>query len=249
MTFAYPGTSRPALIDVSFDVEPGKLVALVGPSGAGKTTTTYLLARFYDPTTGGVRLDGLDLRDLTVESLSAQIGIVFQDTFLFHASVRQNLLYARPEATDNELVAAARAAYIHEFIDSLPDGYDTVVGERGHRLSGGEKQRIAIARVILKDPRIVILDEATSHLDTVSEQLVQAALRPLFAGRTSFVIAHRLSTVLAADVILVFDGGRLVEHGPHAELVRRGGLYADLYQRQFLVGDYAREPTGALVAV
>ncbi len=167
---------------------------------------------------GSVCLDGVDLRDLTLESLSAQIGIVFQDTFLFHASVRDNLLYARPTAGQDELEAAARAAQIHEFIESLPDGYDTIVGERGHRLSGGEKQRMAIARVILKDPRIVIPDEATSHLDTLSEQLVQAALRPLFAGRTSFVIAHRLSTVLAADVILVFDRGRLVEQGSHAEL-------------------------------
>ena len=231
-----------ALEDVSFEVEPGQLVALVGPSGAGKTTATSLLARFYDPTAGAVHLDGIDLRDVTLESLSRQIGIVFQDTFLFHASVRQNLLYARPEAT-------ARAAHIHEFIASLPEGYHTVVGERGHRLSGGEKQRLAIARVILKDPRIVILDEATSHLDTVSEQLIQAALRPLFAGRTSFVIAHRLSTVLAADVILVFERGRLVEQGSHLELVQRGGLYADLYRRQFQVDERAAERAARLVAV
>ena len=249
VTFAYPGTCRPALEDVSFEVEPGQLVALVGPSGAGKTTATCLLARFYDPTVGAVRLDGMDLRDVTLESLSRQIGIVFQDTFLFHASVRQNLLYARPEASQDELEAAARAAHIHEFIVSLPEGYDTVVGERGHRLSGGEKQRLAIARVILKDPRIVILDEATSHLDTVSEQLIQAALRPLFAGRTSFVIAHRLSTVLAADVILVFDRGHLVERGSHLELVQRGGLYADLYQRQFLVHERTPERAAGHVVV
>jgi ATP-binding cassette subfamily B protein len=249
LTFAYPGTCRAALADVSFEVEPGQLVALVGPSGAGKTTATSLLARFYDPTAGAVRLDGIDLRDVTLESLSRQIGIVFQDTFLFHASVRQNLLYARPEASQDELEAAAQAAHIHDFITSLPDGYDTLVGERGHRLSGGEKQRLAIARVILKDPRIVILDEATSHLDTVSEQLIQAALRPLFAGRTSFVIAHRLSTVLAADVILVFDRGHLVERGSHLELVQRGGLYADLYQRQFLVDERTPERAAGLVVV
>jgi ATP-binding cassette, subfamily B, bacterial len=247
VTFAYPGTSRRALDDVSFEIDPGQLVALVGPSGAGKTTATYLLARFYDPTGGSIQVDGADLRDVTLESLSQQIGIVFQDTFLFHASVRENLLYARPDATQEEIVAAARAAHIDEFIESLPEGYDTVVGERGHRLSGGEKQRMAIARVILKDPRIVILDEATSHLDTVSEQLVQAALRPLFAGRTSFVIAHRLSTVLAADVILVFDRGRLVERGTHRELVRSGGLYADLYERQFLTGE--REVVAAELAL
>src|SRR5712691_152765 len=235
VTFAYPGTTRPALADVSFEVEPGQLVALVGPSGAGKTTLTYLLARFYDPSTGRILVDGTDLRDASRESLSQQMGIVFQDSFLFHASVRENLLYARPDATQKELEAAASAAYIAEFIDSLPEGYETIVGERGHRLSGGEKQRLAIARVILKDPRIVILDEATSNLDTLSEQLIQAALRPLFADRTSFVIAHRLSTVLAADLILVFDQGRLVERGTHAELVKLGGLYATLYERQFLV--------------
>jgi len=240
VTFAYPGTGRPALADISFEVEPGQLVALVGPSGAGKTTLTYLLARFYDPSTGRILVDGTDLRDASLESLSQQMGIVFQDSFLFHASVRENLLYARPDATQNELDAAAHAAYISEFIDSLPEGYETIVGERGHRLSGGEKQRMAIARVILKDPRIVILDEATSNLDTLSEQFIQAALRPLFAGRTSFVIAHRLSTVLAADVILVLDGGRLVERGRHAELVRQGGLYTRLYERQFLAGQ--REP-------
>ena len=179
-------------------------------------------------------MDGTDLRDVSLESLSQQIGIVFQDSFLFHSSVSENLRYANPDATLEQIEAATRAAHIHDLIQSLPDDYETVVGERGHRLSGGEKQRIAIARVILKDPRIAILDEATSNLDTVSEQLIQAALRPLFAGRTSFVIAHRLSTILAADVILVFDNGRLVERGTHAELVTNGGLYAELYQRQFL---------------
>jgi ATP-binding cassette subfamily B protein len=194
---------------------------------------TYLLARFYDPSTGSVRIDGCDLRDVRLESLSQNFGIVFQDTFLFHASIRENLLYARPEATQAQVVAAARTAHIHDFIESLPDGYDTVVGERGHRLSGGEKQRIAIARVILKDPRIVILDEATSSLDSVSEQMIQAALRPLFAGRTSFVIAHRLSTVLAADRIMVLDRGRLVGSGTHDELLDRVALYRTLYERQF----------------
>jgi ATP-binding cassette subfamily B protein len=233
VTFAYTTRGRPALDGVSFDIEPGQLAALVGPTGAGKTTVTYLLPRFYDPQAGSIRVDGQDIRDVTLESLGRQIGMVFQDTFLFHTSIRENLLYARPESTDEELFRAARAANVHEFIQSLPDGYDTVVGERGHRLSGGEKKRIAIARVILKDPRILILDEATSNLDSESEHLIQAALKPLFAGRTSVVIAHRLSTILAADQILVLDRGRLVERGSHYELLESGGLYASLYHRQF----------------
>jgi ATP-binding cassette subfamily B protein len=233
VTFSYTGKGRPALDRVSFEVRPGELVALVGPSGAGKTTVTSLVPRFYDPQKGVVRLDGHDLKQLTLESLGRQVGIVFQDTFLFHSSVRENLLYARPEATEEEMVAAAKAANIHDFIDSLPDGYDTIVGERGHRLSGGEKQRLAIARVILKDPRVLILDEATSNLDSESERLIQAALKPLFKGRTSIVIAHRLSTILAADKILVFDRGRLVEQGTHYELLQKGGLYARLYRTQF----------------
>src|SRR3954452_9838054 len=185
VTFAYPGQTRPALIDFSAGIEAGQLVALVGPSGAGKTTLTTLIPRFYDPQAGHVRIDGHHARELTLESLRRHIGIVFQDTFLFHASIRQNLLYARPEATDRQLVAAAQAAHMHDFIASLPEGYDTIVGERGHRLSGGEKQRLAIARVILKEPRILVLYEATSNLDTVSEQLIQAALQPLFDRRTS----------------------------------------------------------------
>jgi len=233
VTFAYPTQKRPALIDFSARIEPGQLVALVGPSGAGKTTLTTLIPRFYDPQQGRVVLDSNDVRDLTLESLRRHIGIVFQDTYLFHASIRENLLYARPDATEEAMIASAKAAYVHDFIASLPNGYDTVVGERGHRLSGGEKQRVAIARVILKDPVILILDEATSDLDSMSEQLIQAALAPLFAGRTSVVIAHRLSTVLAADRIMVLDRGRLVAQGTHGELLEGGGLYATLYERQF----------------
>ena len=233
VTFTYPGTRTPALNDVSLQIDPGQLVALVGPSGAGKTTLTALVPRFYDPQRGVVRIDGHDAREATLASLGENIGIVFQDTFLFHASIRENLLYARPEASEAELVAAARDAHLHEFIGSLPDGYDTLVGERGHRLSGGEKQRLAIARVILKNPRILILDEATAHLDTLSEQLIQAALAELFKHRTSLVIAHRLSTVLAADLILVLDHGAIIERGTHRELLERDGLYATLYRRQF----------------
>jgi ATP-binding cassette subfamily B protein len=224
---------RAALHHVSFEIEAGQLVALVGPSGAGKTTLTYLLPRLYDPTEGRILLDGVDLRDVTQESLARQIGMVMQETYLFHDTVRTNLIYARPGATGEEMEAACRAANIHDLIAGLTDGYDTVVGERGYRLSGGEKQRLAIARVILKDPRLLILDEATSHLDSQSEALIQAALEPLFHGRTSLVIAHRLSTVLAADKIVVLDHGSLIEQGTHAELLARGGLYAHLYRTQF----------------
>jgi ATP-binding cassette subfamily B protein len=226
-------TRRDALKQVDFKIKPGQLAALVGPSGAGKTTITYLLPRLYDPTEGHIELDGHDLRDLKQEWLAQQIGIVTQESYLFHDTVRANLLYARPNATQEEIEAAARAANIHDMIASLPNGYDTVVGERGYRLSGGEKQRLSIARAVLKDPRILILDEATSHLDSQSEALIQAALEPLMRGRTSLVIAHRLSTILAADVILVMNEGRLVEQGTHAELLAAAGLYANLYETQF----------------
>ena len=227
---------RVALEEISFRAAPGQLVALVGPSGAGKTTLTYLIPRLYDPSTGSIRIDGYDLRDLALGSLSAQIGMVTQETYLFHDTIRTNLQYARLDATQAELEAACRVANIHQFIQALPDGYDTIVGERGYRLSGGEKQRIALARVILKDPRILVLDEATSSLDSESEALIQDALGKVLAQRTSIVIAHRLSTILAADLILVLDRGRIVESGTHASLLAQGGLYAHLYQTQFHKG-------------
>lgn len=228
-----PETDRRALKEVSFDIEPGQRVALVGPSGAGKTTITYLIPRFYDPTEGTITLDGKDLRDITQDSLRSHIAAVTQDTFLFHATVRDNLLYARPGATDGEIVAATKAANIHDFITQLSDGYDTIVGERGFRLSGGEKQRLAIARALLKDPRILILDEATSNLDATSEYLIQQALEVLLRGRTAVIIAHRLSTILTADRIIVLDRGRVVESGRHSELLAAKGLYAKLYRQQF----------------
>jgi ATP-binding cassette, subfamily B, bacterial len=224
------------LEDLSLAVQPGQLAAIVGPTGAGKTTISYLIPRLYDATRGRVELDGYDVRDLTQATLAGAIGMVTQETYLFHASVRENLLYARPEATQEELERAASAAQIHDRIMELSDGYDTVVGERGYRMSGGEKQRLAIARVILKDPRVLILDEATSALDTTSERLVQTALEPLMKHRTTIAIAHRLSTVISADVIFVLQRGRLVESGTHAELLAAGGLYAELYQQQFAGG-------------
>ncbi len=219
---------------IDFEVKPGQLVALVGPSGSGKTTTTYLVPRLYDTDSGSVEIDGRDVRKVTLASLGDVIGFVTQETYLFHATIRENLHYAKPDATDEELQVATRAAAIDERIAELPDGYDTIVGERGYKLSGGEKQRIAIARVLLKDPRILILDEATSALDTVSERLIQAALERLMEGRTTIAIAHRLSTILRADQILVYDRGRIVERGTHGELLAHGGLYARLYREQFL---------------
>jgi ATP-binding cassette subfamily B protein len=220
------------LRDVSFTVEPGELVALVGPSGAGKTTSALLVPRIYDVSAGEVRVDGRDVRDYTLESLRGTVGMVMQDPHLFHDTVRANLLYARPDATDADLVAACKAARIHDMIAGLPDGYNTLVGERGYRMSGGEKQRLAIARMLLKDPAVVILDEATSHLDSESELAIQHALADALVGRTSLVIAHRLSTIVAADRILVLEDGRIIESGRHDELLRAGGLYTDLYHTQ-----------------
>jgi ATP-binding cassette subfamily B protein len=233
---------RPTLEDVSFEIAPGQLAALVGPSGAGKTTITYLVPRLYDVDAGAVEIDGHDVRDVTLASLGQTIGVVTQETYLFHASVRENLLYGKPDATNEEMMAAAQAAAIHERIMELPEQYDTIVGERGYKLSGGEKQRLALARVILKNPRILILDEATSALDTHSERLIQAALVPLMEGRTTLAIAHRLSTILAADVILVVNRGRIVERGTHADLLAQNGLYAQLYREQFSAAVEGLEP-------
>ncbi len=245
VSFAYPASDtklaslesvtedldpRTVLDDIDLDIAPGATVALVGPSGAGKSTMISLIPRLYDVTSGAVRIDGNDVRDLTQATLRRAIGVVNQDPHLFHETVGENLRYARPDATDAELVAAAKAAQIHDVIAALPEGYDTIVGERGYRLSGGEKQRLAIARMLLKDPAIVVLDEATSHLDSENEVLVQRALSVALEGRTAVVIAHRLSTIIDADLIVVIEDGHLVDRGTHAELLARGGLYAELYR-------------------
>ncbi len=232
VTFSY-GAGRDTLAGVSLHVAPGQIAAFVGPSGSGKTTITQLVPRFYDPQRGRVLIDGRDVRSVTLESLRRDIGIVTQETYLFHDTIANNLRYAKPEATDDELRDAARAANIDDFIAKLPDGYATVVGERGHKLSGGERQRLAIARVLLKNPHVLILDEATSSLDSHNEAAIQAALEHVMRGRTSMVIAHRLSTIRSADVIFVVESGRIVESGSHAVLLARDGAYARLYHKQF----------------
>ena len=229
-----PSQAREEVLDyINFRAEPGQLVALVGPSGAGKTTLTYLIPRLYDPIGGRVLIDGYDLKDVTLSSLTSQIGMVTQETYLFNDTIRTNLLYGKLDASQAEIEEAAKSANIHDFIMGLPLQYDTIVGERGYRLSGGEKQRIALGRVILKNPRILVLDEATSSLDSQSEALIQEALSRVMVGRTNIVIAHRLSTILSADLILVLDSGRIVERGTHSELLAKGGLYAQLYETQF----------------
>jgi ATP-binding cassette subfamily B protein len=232
VSFHYEQSGRPLLNNIDFTVQPGETLAIVGPSGSGKTTLMALLMLFYDPLEGVIRLDGLDLRTLKQSSIRRNIGVVLQDPLLFNDSVRANIAYGRPDATLADIEAAARAAHAHELVMRLPEGYDSLVGERGGLLSVGERQRLTIARALLKDPRILILDEATSALDAESEEAVQSALETLMQGRTTFIIAHRLSTVVNADRILVLKGGSIIEMGPHVELVRRGGYYASLVHRQ-----------------
>ena len=232
ITFSYDGKHN-ALENVSFEVQPGQMIAFVGPSGAGKSTIANLIPRFYDVNSGAIKIDGLDIRDVTAKSLREQIGIVSQETVLFSTTVMENIRYGRLDATDEEVIAAAKAANADNFIQELPDGYKTLIGERGLNLSGGQRQRMAIARAMLKNPQILILDEATSALDTESEEIVQVALDKLMRGSTSFVIAHRLSTIFSADQIFVIEHGRICEHGTHAELLQLGGVYSNLYNIQF----------------
>ncbi|MCH7734364.1 MAG: ABC transporter ATP-binding protein [Chloroflexi bacterium] len=246
--FQYRSDAAPdafSLNDVSFTAEPGRLTAIVGPSGSGKTTVGYLLSRLYDVDAGAVSIDGVDVRQMTLENLNSMIGSVSQDPFLFHTSVAENIKYGKPDASDEEMIEAAKAAQIHDTIAALADGYDTVVGERGYRMSGGERQRIAIARVTLANPRILLLDEATSSLDTLSERMIQRALSGAMIGRTTIAIAHRLSTIMAADLILVLDGGRIVESGRHHELLAQSGLYRLLYKEQFLAAPPTPESSTA----
>jgi len=241
VSFNYLGTST-VLSHVSFDIQPGQVVALLGPTGCGKSTVINLIPRFYDVTEGAIRIDGTDIRSVTLESLRRQIGIVLQETLLFGNTIRENIAFGRTDATQEQIEAAARAAAAHDFIMSFPNGYDTPVGERGITLSGGQRQRVAIARALLLDPRILILDDATSSVDTETEQSIQVALQTLMQGRTSFVIAQRVSTVRDADLILVLDKGQVVAHGTHQELIRESGIYADIYYRQLRTDERKPQP-------